>query len=251
VADELASAITVLDSGSLAVKKTIDLGPSPQRDFRIYGRFLFNNAGLTKGGRFTCNSCHPDGGTDGQNWQFAHVPDKVERRNTKDLRGELTVTAPYRWSGHGRELEEFIQDELTGLLGARPQPHDVLHSFWNLFSHLPEPENPYREANGAMTASARRGKALFDGKAGCGGCHEGEQRGGTGRKAWVGTIAAGLQLDVPHLHGVNGAAPYLHDGRAASLEDVFGAADPEKRHGRTRELKPGEMADLLRYVREL
>ena len=102
-----------------------------------------------------------------------------------------------------------------------------------------------------MTASAKRGKALFDGKAGCGGCHEGELRGGTGRKAWVGTTAAALQLDVPHLHGVCGTPPYLHDGRAAALEEIFTTADPEHRHGRAHTLSATERADLLRYVREL
>jgi hypothetical protein len=251
VANELAGALSVLDAGSLTLKNTIDLGAAPQRDFRMYGRFLFNNAGLTKGGRFTCNTCHPDGGTDGLTWRFAHVPDGIEERNTKDLRGELTVTAPYRWSGHGREVEEFIQDELRGLLQSPPQSHEVLHSFWNLFSKLPQPDNAYREADGSLSASAKRGKALFDGKAGCGGCHEGELRGGTGRKAWVGTTVAALQLDVPHLHGVCGTAPYLHDGRAASLEAIFAGAGPQHLHGRTQGLTQGELAELLRYVKEL
>lgn len=188
---------------------------------------------------------------DGETWEFIHVPDGIPRRNTRSLRGGITQTAPFRWSGHTADIEEFFQEEIAGLLHGPRQPHEPLHALWNLLDQFPLPPNPYRAADGSFTAAARRGRLLFDGKAGCGGCHAGEFRGGTGAKAWVGTTPEGQPLDVPHLVGAYDSPPYLHDGRAATLEEVFTRNDAAHRHGKVHRLSPQELRDLLQYVREL
>jgi hypothetical protein len=56
---------------------------------------------------------------------------------------------------------------------------------------------------------------------------------------------------VPHLTGVHDSAPFLHDGRAATLEELFSRYNPEGRHGRADQLSPEEMGDLIQFVREL
>lgn len=251
VAGELDGSLTVLDAASFRLLRRIELGPPPGRDLRLRGRYLFGNAALTRGRQFTCNSCHPDGGSDGLVWQFAHVPDGLALRNSRSLRGGITRTAPFRWTGYEPEIEAFLQDEITGLLRGPRQDHRTLHAFWNLLDRFPLPPNPYRREDGRLTAQAERGRALFEGKAGCISCHDGELRGGTGRKAWIGTTPPGLPLDVPHLVGVHDSPPYLHDGRAATLEAIFTRHNPDGRHGNAHRLTPRELADLLRYLREL
>jgi cytochrome c peroxidase len=67
----------------------------------------------------------------------------------------------------------------------------------------------------------------------------------------VGTTLNARPLDVPHLHGVYDSAPYLHDGRAATLEQVFERHNAARKHGKAHQLTKQELADLLRYVREL
>ena len=75
--------------------------------------------------------------------------------------------------------------------------------------------------------------------------------GGTGLKGWVGTTGEGVPLDVPHLVGAYETPPYLHDARAKTLEEVFGKHNRAQRHGGAHRLSEEELADVLRYVREL
>jgi YVTN family beta-propeller protein len=232
--------------------RTIDLGvPTPSPNRRLKGRYLFTSAHIVRGRRFTCDSCHPDGNTDGLSWKLAHVKDPPDVRNTRDLRGGLLLTGPYGWTSREEDFEVFVEDEVSGLLKTRLLRHPEVHALWDLVNETPLPPNPYRGPDGALTESARRGEALFAGQAGCSACHVGEMRGGTSRHAWVGTTPPGLTLDVPHLVGAHESAPYLHDGRAATLEEVFSKYNPERRHGRADTLTPGQLGDLLEYVREL
>jgi CxxC motif-containing protein (DUF1111 family) len=46
-------------------------------------------------------------------------------------------------------------------------------------------------------------------------------------------------------------APYLHDGRAATLEELFKKSDPEKSHGEISALTDDEIADLIAFTRSL
>ena len=51
--------------------------------------------------------------------------------------------------------------------------------------------------------------------------------------------------------GVYRTAPYLHHGKAASLEEVFTKHDPQDRHGKTGHLKPEQMGDLVEFLKSL
>ena len=44
-------------------------------------------------------------------------------------------------------------------------------------------------------------------------------------------------------------APYLHDGSARSLEEIWTLYNPEDRHGRTNDLTKDELNDLIEYLR--
>jgi cytochrome c peroxidase len=217
------------------------------------GRYLFSTATIVKGGQFSCNSCHPDGGTDGIAWKFVHVPDALGKeidRNVKGLRGSIADSAPYRWSGHEKTLEHFIEEEIPGLLqGPKPTKAEV-RVLADYVGALPLPPNPYRAPDGSFTDSAVHGKALFEGKAGCAACHAGPKAGGT-RKVWIGTTPPGVELQIPRLNVVYDTYPYLHDGKARTLEEVFSEQNPKNLHGKAHELSEAEIKDLLRYVKEL
>jgi YVTN family beta-propeller protein len=250
VANWLGNSVTMLDAPSMTVLRTIDLGPAGGVDPATYGRFLFHSASLGRDGRFSCAACHPDGTADGLTWEFTHVGDGLDRRNTRDLRAGIAATAPFRWTGHDPDLGEFAQEEVTGLLqGPRLAPPE-LAALRAALASFRLPPNPYRAAGGELTPGGRRGEALFAGKAQCGTCHAGPRLGGTGRKAWIGTTPAGLALDVPHLVGVYDSAPYLHDGRAASLEAIFTEHNAGQLHGGAHLLTDAERGDLLQYLRE-
>ncbi|MHB8862224.1 MAG: hypothetical protein ACYC6N_07460, partial [Pirellulaceae bacterium] len=78
--------------------------------------------------------------------------------------------------------------------------------------------------------------------------------------AWVrhdvGTRAGGegeahQHLDTPSLLGLRRSEPYLHDGRASTLEEVLTTCNPEDRHGRTSQLSDAEVLDLAEFLRTL
>lgn len=252
VACELDSALWVLEQPGLRLLRRVPLAAPPgSADPLLPGRYLFGSALAARGGQFSCMSCHPAGATDGLAWEFVHVRDGLRLRNTRALRGGLAGTAPFRWSGHDPDLEGFIQEEITGLLGGPPLPAQLLRSLRRFVEELPLPPNPHRAPDGDHTAAGKRGAALFRGKAGCGSCHQGELYGGGGTRARVGTTPPGQLLDVPHLHGVFDTAPYLHDGRAATLAEVLTRHNSERTHGAAHLLSDDELTDLVQYLREL
>jgi YVTN family beta-propeller protein len=253
VANLLGNDVAVVDPLSLKVIRRIALGPTARKDPSVLGRYLFSTAAIVKGGQFSCNSCHPDGGTDGISWKFVHVPDALGReidRNVKGLRGHIADSAPYRWSGREQTLASFIEAEIPGLLeGPKPTEQEV-RAIAGYVGSLPLPPNPFRAADGSLTPAAVRGKVLFEGKAGCASCHDGPKAGGQ-KKAWIGTTPPGIDLQVPRLDGVYDTDPYLHDGSANTLEEVFSRRNPNKIHGKAHELSDTEVKELLQYVREL
>lgn len=253
VANHLGNDLAVIDPTSLRVTRRVNLGATTRKDPHLYGRFLFNTATIVKGGQFSCASCHPDGHTDGIAWKFVHVPDglgKEINRNVRSLRGHLDDTAPFRWSGHDKDLETFVKEELTGLLQASTQDEGQIKALAAYVRTLALPPNPYRNPDGSLTEAGQRGKTLFTGKAECVQCHTGPKAGGQ-RKAWMGTTPQGVELDVPHLMGVYDSYPYLHDGRALTLEAIFTEHNAPKLHGKAHDLTPEELKDLIQYVREL
>jgi YVTN family beta-propeller protein len=249
-ANALGNSLTVLSPNGEPLR-TVRLDPPARPDIRVRGRHLFTSAHITKAGKFTCNTCHPDGGSEGLVWKFAHTKDGLDLRNSRDLRGVVLMTGPYGWTGRENDLEEFIEDEIHGLLQGPGFRHGDLHAYWDLVNQMELPPNPYRQPDGSFTESAKRGKALFTAAGGCSTCHTGPQSGGTKRLEWVGTTRAGLKLDVPHLQGAYDSAPYFHDGRAATLEDVFLKHNEAKKHGNAHQLAERQLLDVLEYVREL
>lgn len=251
VANYLGNSVTVVDAASMQPQRTFSLGAASRADATLPGQLLFNSAGMTRLHRFTCASCHPDGASDGLTWSFVHVPDGFTRRNSRDLRTAVGESAPFRWSGHEKDLESFVQDEVTGLLGGPAPTSEQKKALTEAVAAMQLPPNPNRDPEGQLTPTAQRGKALFEGKAGCTACHAGPRAGGTGLAAWIGTTAEAQKVDVPQLIGVYDGAPYLHDGRAATLEEVFSKFNARKLHGKAERLTPEELTAVLRYVREL
>jgi cytochrome c peroxidase len=107
--------------------------------------------------------------------------------------------------------------------------------------------------DGSLSEAARRGEALFHGeKANCVRCHKPPLF--TDDK--VHDVGLGVPGDAyrgfnpPSLLGVYDRIHYLHDGRAASLEEVLKKHHtPESLNGQ--ELTPQELEDLIAYLRSL
>jgi cytochrome c peroxidase len=93
------------------------------------------------------------------------------------------------------------------------------------------PDSPYKNADGTLTADAKQGEKLFLEK-GCNDCHSGPffTDAATNNLHDIGTLkpTSGHRLggpltgiSTPTLQGLWMTAPYLHDGRAKTLQDAI------------------------------
>jgi DNA-binding beta-propeller fold protein YncE len=247
----------------------------------LFGKRVFYDAAdkrMSEVGYMSCASCHFDGESDGRVWDFTDRGEGL--RNTKPLLGALGEgQGRMHWSANFDEIQDFERDirESLGGNGFMPQVEwearkpdtfgtpaagvspelDALASYVQSLASVPA--SPFRNADGSFTAAARRGRKVFE-RAGCLQCHSGPSfsNSASGELFDVGTLlkTSGHRLggeltglDTPTLKGLWQSAPYLHDGRAATLRDVFAVTGDSM--GVTSDLSEQELDDLTRYLLEL
>jgi hypothetical protein len=204
-------------------------------------------------GYLSCATCHFDGGHDGRTWDFTGRGEGL--RNTTDLRGRRGMGhGRVHWSANFDEIQDFENDIRNAFGGVgfltdaqfalseaplgpgkagRSADLDALAAYVASLGAASLPRSPHRAPNGAKTAAAVRGAAVFANE-GCASCHQGVVLTDSTLDAPtlhdVGTLStsSGQRLggplpgiDTPTLLGVAHSAPYLHDGSAATLDDVF------------------------------
>lgn len=116
----------------------------------------------------------------------------------------------------------------------------------------------------ALDAAQKRGMELFFTRAGCASCHAGlnfagewNDRGHPGAEPSFADVGTGAAVRIPTLRSLGATAPYLHDGRLATLEAVLDhyeerAADPASdARLRRAPLTTEERAGLLAFLRAL
>jgi hypothetical protein len=200
------------------------------------GRDLFYAA--PRDNPLACVSCHPDGGDDGQVWNFA----VLGLRRTQHPRGGLLGTEPFHWSGDMADFTTLMNEVFTRRMGSRAPAALQIQQLARWLDAQP----PWPVSLPVDTAAVSRGERLFtDPRVGCSDCHAGPRL-TSNRTVDVGTGGA---FQVPSLLAVAARAPYLHDGRAATLKERF--ADRSDRHGRTSHLNYGELQDLIAYLESL
>ena len=121
----------------------------------------------------------------------------------------------------------------------------------------------------AIPEAAKRGEMLFflDGMS-CYRCHGGPTFSGRPRDEFHNTAlylefpapSFGLysftkrpsdkgKFKAPTLRNIALTAPYLHDGSARTLEEIWTVFNPDDKHGRTNDLTKDELNDLVEYLR--
>ena len=224
------------------------------------GRKLFFSAadGRMSSGIVSCASCHPGGGNDGHVWQFDVGP----RKTLALFGGRLRETAPYHWDGAFKTFSDF-ETVITQRMGGTGCSQEEFDGMFAYLQTLPAPDNPNVTPDHVLTDSQQRGHDLFFGKADCAGCHGGAASTDNGFHD-VGTkvlsMPNGASGDVlpasiagfntPTLKSIWASGPYLHDGRAQTLEErltTFGS----DQHGKTTQLGSDEIADLAAYLKTM
>jgi YVTN family beta-propeller protein len=262
VANRLDDTISVIDPHTGRVSSTLPLEGSTKISISRHGEQAFYTARYSFQGQIGCANCHIDSTFDGLTWDLepdGFGRDIVDNRPIEDLKG----TEPYKWNGGNPNLPTECGPR-TEKYFWRSENYDDL-TLTDLVSYLrglPARPNRWRSADGELTPPQERGKALFEratDKFGkpiaeanrCVVCHSGPK--GTSQKSFeVGTRKAtdnSGMLDTPQLTNIALSAPYLHDGSAATLEEIWTRFNPEDKHGRTNDLTKDELNDLIEYLR--
>ncbi len=69
-----------------------------------------------------------------------------------------------------------------------------------------------------------------------------------GTKQALDTIS---KFDVPHLNNIYDSAPYLHNGMANTLEEIWTVHNPYDKHGVTNDMTKDQLNDLIEYLKTL
>jgi YVTN family beta-propeller protein len=220
--------VTIFDSTSLSVVDEIPVSSLRIPSDIYIGAQLFHSAAdprVTNSSWMSCASCHFNGASDGRVWQLPPMEGSpAEQRNTPSLY-DLAGRTRFNWDGSWDELADVelkirALQAGTGLIetGAINPPLGDPHSGLSaeldtLAAYLLTLEGP---AGSPPQESERveRGQEIFAG-AECASCHSIDTQ---DQLYDVGTDG---DFRAPSLNWLWQSAPYLHDGRAETLLDVF------------------------------
>lgn len=265
VAEQLEDRISIINTETLAIENTIDLGGPKRITVARQGRRLFNNAGHTFQNQYACYTCHPDNHEDGLVYNMAGKDMGRNVTNTQSLR-EINGTAPFKWNGKNQTV--YKQDGMrfsTVLTRTEQFSYDDLDAITAYIkTGIKYPPNLMYNPNGELTPSQLRGKELYNRsvnnhgetipeKDRCNTCHPPPLYTNL-QLADVGSLADTddpILFDTPHLNNIFSSAPYLHDGKAETLEEIWTIYDQDEKHGYVNDMTKIQLNDLVEYLKSL
>jgi YVTN family beta-propeller protein len=264
VANRLDDTISIVDTARAAVAATIPLGADAPLTPERRGERLFYSSMYSFGHQFGCANCHIDSTFDGLSWDLEPDGFGIDIVDNRALE-EIKDTAPYKWNGGNPDLQTecgprteryFFRSQ--GFRGAD------LEDLVKYIQSIPLRPNRYRLPDGEYSPAQERGMAVFqrttkkDGTPipdalQCFVCHSGPNY-TNNRLADAGTgkpSDRSPKVDVPQLTNVVNSAPYLHDGSARTLEEIWTVFNPNDKHGVTNDLSKDELNDLIEFLKTI
>lgn len=248
--------------------RRIALEPQSSNPLARQGERYFNDATRCFQQWQSCASCHPDGRSDALYWDLLN--DGVgNTKNTKSLLMSA-LTPPVMWRGVRPNVRAAIMGGIHHIQFATPGPGEA-EAIEEYLRQMPVAPSPHLNAEvleapktdeascakchypgvlrGTLSESARRGKAIFEGKTGCAQCHPHPLF--TSRQQIDPGLGSGVKYDVPSLIEAWRTAPYLHSGDALTLRETITDFNFQHQRGVTRDLNESELDDLLEYLKSL
>lgn len=253
VVNRLDDSLTIADVPNMRVRGTIRLGGPKESSQLRRGEKLFHSARFCFQGQFACVTCHPDNHIDGVAWNLETPQLGRDRVANRTLRG-ISETAPFKWNGHNPDLETQCGPRIAKFLfHSEGFNKEELADLVAFIKSIPLPPNRHLAANGELSSSQERGKAIFYKKS-CDTCHPAATHYTAKSSFDVGTATkydtSGL-LDVPQLDRVYQRPPYLHSAEALSLEELWTVYNPADKHGVTSDMSKEELNDLIEFLKTL
>lgn len=265
VAEHLEDRIAIISTESLETINTIDMNGPGRITVARHGRRLLNNAGHTFQNQYACYTCHPDEHEDGLLYNMASKDMGRNVVNTQSLR-DIGDTPPFKWNGKNQTI--YKQDGMrfsTVLTRTEPFSHkelDALVAY--IVTGIAYPPNLLYNPTGELNEKQLHGKAIFERthdnfgneipvENRCITCHTPPYF--TNKKmADVGTLLASddsILFDTPHLNMIYASPPYLHHGRALSLEEIWTKYSPQNKHGAVNDMTKIQLNELIEYLKSL
>ena len=265
VAEMLDDNIGVINTESLQKVSSIDLGGPHRITVARLGRRLFNNSSHTFQNQYCCYTCHPDMHEDGLVYNMSGKDMGRNVTNTMTLR-DISETAPFKWSGTNPTV--YKQDGmrfstfLTRTESFSYKDLDALTAY--ILTGIKNPPNLLYNAKGELTEAQLRGKEIFERTKDnygneipeanrCITCHTPPYY--TNRKmSYVQTLATtddSILFDTPHLNDIYASAPYLHEGRATTLEEIWTKYGKNDKHGVVNDMTKIQLNELVDYLKSL
>lgn len=237
-----ADVLNILDKETLELT-SVALNPNREESPEQKGERYFNDAKHCFQNWQSCNGCHPgDARTDGMNWDlmndgignskncksllFSHETPRCMISGIRET-AELAVRAGFRYIQFYEPDEEMSECVDAYLKALKPVP------------------SPYL-VDGQLSEKAEKGRKVFE-KLKCGECHSGPYF--TDMKMHV--IGENVEFeqgwDTPTLREVWRTAPYLFNGAAATMEEVFTIY----KHGIEKKVSSKDIEALVEYVNSL
>lgn len=267
------------------------------------GQMLFFDPRLSGSGVISCATCHNPalGWSDGLPKGLGHMGGRLGRRTPTII--DVAYGEPYFWDGRAATLEDQAKGPLTSAAEMNMPAAQAIGRLQSIPGYVAAFEQAFpgqgvsldtfaaavasyertvvsnsapfdkwvQGDEQAVSAAAKRGFVLFNGKANCAVCHSGWRMSDDGfhdiglpsvdrgRAA----IAPGIiQLEhafkTPTLRNINQRAPYMHDGSMATLAGVIDHYDHgfEHRESLDSQIHPlnltgDEKSDLLAFLNTL
>jgi mono/diheme cytochrome c family protein len=227
-------------SGSKPGIARFDAGPKGAVPDNVrLGRELFttSTSPAMSAGVLACATCHPEGRPDGLTWVFGD-----QLRNTPSLVGRISETAPFHWAGDLADPGALDRATIQTVMGGQGPSETERAALFAFLDTLPVPPAPSLDVD-----AVERGRLVFfDEVVGCATCHAGAHYTDNQNHELYGS-----RFQTPVLHGLARSEPYLHDGSAATLDDVYNRLIATDRMGHGSHLTDDEQNDLLTFLRSL
>lgn len=206
----------VNDSGDIV---NINLNEGYTPDSIRLGEQYFNDATFCYQNWQSCNGCHPDNArVDGMNWDLVN-DGTGNPKNCKSML--LAVQTPPSMASAIRANAKiavragFVHIQFSNI------SDDVVNCVTKYIESLRPNPSPHLE-NGKLSAKAQKGNLLFK-KYDCGSCHSGQYY--TNCEMYevdeIDKWDKTNRWDTPTLIETWRTAPYMHDGRYATMREVF------------------------------